>query len=54
MKNINIKGTIVSNDDKDIYDWIGWESTSPSDIAVMLEDANGEDVTFVVNGKNME
>ena len=49
MKNINIKGTIVSNDDKWIYDWFGYESTSPGCIAAMLEDANGEDVTFIVN-----
>lgn len=49
MKNINIGGTIISNDDKWIYDWFGYESTCPADVANMLESANGDDVTFVVN-----
>lgn len=49
MKNINVKGTIVSSEDKWIYDWLGYESTAPEDIESALSEANGEDVTFVVN-----
>lgn len=46
---IGVRGTIVANDDKWIYDWFGYEATSPQDIASQLEKANGEDVTFIVN-----
>lgn len=46
---VNVRGTIVANDDKWIYDWFGYESTSPKDIAEALQKANGEDVTVIVN-----
>lgn len=46
---INVKGTIVSNDDKWIYDWFEYEATCPKDIAEQLAKANGEDITFIVN-----
>ena len=29
MKIINIKGTIVSNDDKWIYQYVGYDATNP-------------------------
>lgn len=46
---VNVRGTIVANDDKWIYDWFGYEATSPKDIAEALQRANGEDVTVIVN-----
>lgn len=46
---VNVRGTIVANDDKWIYDWFGYEATSPRDIAEALQKANGEDVTIIVN-----
>lgn len=49
IKNINIKGTIVSNDDKWIYDLFGIDATSPADIQEQLDDAKGDDVTFNIN-----
>ena len=49
MKDVNVRGTIVANDDKWIYDWFGYEATSPRDIAEALQKANGEDVTIIVN-----
>ena len=29
MKVISIKGTIVSNDDAWLYDWLDWDCTAP-------------------------
>lgn len=46
---VNIKGTIVANEDKWIYDWFGIDATSPRDVEKLLEKANGDDVTFIVN-----
>ncbi len=37
MAVVKINGDIVSNDDKWIYDWLGWESTSPADIESVIE-----------------
>ena len=49
MKTIDCKGTIVSNDDKWIYDFFEIESVCPSDITKALQEANGDDVTIAVN-----
>lgn len=43
---IAIKGTIVSNDDKVIYDWYGMESTAPKDIQLPTD---GSDVLVEIN-----
>ena len=32
MKIIQIKGTIISNDERWIYDWFEWEATAPKDV----------------------
>lgn len=48
-KKIDIKGDIISNDSVWLYDWIGWEYTSPGKIKAELSNANGEDVEFQVN-----
>jgi len=49
MKTIPIKGTIVSNDDKWIYDWFDIEAVCPKDVAKQLNEANGEDITVEIN-----
>lgn len=49
MKNIDIKGTICANDDKWLYDLFEIEATSPAEIAKELKEANGEELTFVIN-----
>lgn len=49
MKTIQISGTIVSNDDKWIYDWLDIDAVCPKDIIKVLNDADGDDVTFTVN-----
>ena len=46
---INVKGNIVRNDSKWIYDWLGIEATSPNDIIAALDKANGEDVEIDIN-----
>jgi len=49
MKTIPIKGTIVSNDDKWIYDWFGIEAVCPKDVAKQLKEADGEEITVEIN-----
>jgi len=49
VKTIPIKGTIVSNDDKWIYDWFGIEAVCPKDVGKQLSEANGEDITVEIN-----
>jgi ATP-dependent Clp protease protease subunit len=47
---IDVRGDIISNDDKWIYDWLEWESTSPGDIKQALETKkDGEVLTVLVN-----
>ena len=46
---IKIKGTIIRNSDKNVYDWSGIESTSPNDVELGLAGANGLDVDVVIN-----
>ena len=46
---IKIKGTIIPNDDKSMYDWFDIESTCPNDVAKALEQADGEDVDIYIN-----
>lgn len=48
-KKINIKGVIIPNDYKWIYDWFEIDSTCPNDVLEALEDANGEDVEININ-----
>lgn len=49
MKKVHIKGVIVPNDVKEIYDWFGIEAVSPNDVAAQLEEANGEDLEVEIN-----
>lgn len=46
MKQIHIKGAIISNDMKEVYDWYEMESTCPEDV---LKHLTGEDVEVLVN-----
>lgn len=41
---INIKGTIISNDDKGLYDWLGIEAVSPGDVLSKLNGSDDVDV----------
>ena len=56
MPDINIRGELWDNDSADILRWWGWRDiTAPMDIEQALRDANGEEVTVLVNspGRDM-
>lgn len=46
---IDIKGTIVRNDDKWIYDFFGMTSTCPKEVDTALSQAKGGDVDVYIN-----
>ena len=48
-KKINIKGAIISNDEKWIYDMFEIEATAPKMIDEQLEEAGGEDIILSIN-----
>ena len=48
MKKIEIKGTIVLNDYKDVYEYYGYESTSPNDVISQLP-SDGSPVEIIIN-----
>ena len=48
-KKIKVKGTIIPNDWKWIYDWFEMDSTCPNDISNILDGLNGEEVEIEVN-----
>ena len=48
MKKIDVKGTIISNNLQDIYDWIGIEATSPQKVITSLPQSN-EDIEVYIN-----
>ena len=47
MKKLHVKGAIISNADKEAYNFYNVDSTSPNDIASQLID--GEDIEVVIN-----
>ena len=44
MREFDLNGVIVCNDDAWIYDWFEMEYTSPAKVKNFLAEANGEDV----------
>lgn len=46
---IDIKGTIVSNDDKWIYEWFEMDATCPNDVNKLIDQANGEPLEVYIN-----
>lgn len=42
-KKISIKGAIIKNEYKLVYDWIGWDATCPKDISSVLDEVDGSD-----------
>lgn len=54
---VEIRGVIVPNDEKWIYEWLGFEATSPADVQRAIEAASGagesdkppEDLEVVIN-----
>lgn len=50
MAEINIRGDIISNDDKWVYEWFEMDSTCPDDVKVALESKpEGERLTVLIN-----
>lgn len=48
MAKVNIKGTIVSNDEKWIYDWFEIQATSPADVEAQINSDN-EEIVIEIN-----
>lgn len=48
-KKINIKGVIIPNDYKWIYDWFDMDSTCPNDVSKVLDSLNGEEIEIEIN-----
>ncbi len=47
---IDVRGDIISNDDKWIYDWLEWDGTCPADIRKALENKPpGEILNVLIN-----
>ena len=46
---VKIKGVIIPNDDKWIYDWFEMDSTCPREVEKEIEKANGEDLEVIIN-----
>lgn len=49
MKKIEVKGTIVGNADKWIYEWFGMDATCPKDVNAVISEANGEPLLVEIN-----
>lgn len=49
MKKIDIKGAIIPNNDKWIYDLLDMEGTCPKDITDALEGNEGKDIELIIN-----
>lgn len=49
MKQINIRGPIVSDDEKWIYDFFEMACTTPGDFLRQLQEADGDDVLVLIN-----
>lgn len=46
---IQIKGTIIPNEDKEIYEFFGYENTCPNDVSKALESAGDESIDIYIN-----
>lgn len=49
MATIEIKGDIIGNDDKWIYDWFGMEATCPNDVKEAIQAAGEEELEVLIN-----
>jgi ATP-dependent protease ClpP protease subunit len=48
-KKLKIKGVIIPNDYKWLYDWFEMDYTCPSDVDAVLDEANGEEIEVEIN-----
>ena len=49
MKKLDVKGDIITDEEKWIYDYLEWPSTCPKDITDALQDAEGDSVEVTIN-----
>lgn len=49
MMEVQIKGTIIPNSDKRVYNYFGEDSTCPADIAKAFSEAKGEQIDIYIN-----
>lgn len=49
MKRISVRGDIIQNGSKWVYEWLGIDATCPADVLKALEDAAGDDVEVDIN-----
>ena len=49
MVTIAIKGTIIDDDDDEVYDFWNYAYTAPKNVAKALSEANGQDVVLEIN-----
>lgn len=50
MTKINVKGVVVSNDDADIYDWLGYDCVSPNQVEDALDNSDGDVEVDIASG----
>lgn len=50
MPRVKISGVIIPNDYQDIYDWIGWDATSPKKVEQQLSAIDGDVVVEINSG----
>jgi ATP-dependent Clp protease protease subunit len=50
MVKIPIKGAVVSNDDADVYDWLGYDYASPRQVESVLNGADGDVEVDIASG----
>lgn len=48
---IDVKGTIIHNNDKWVYDWFEMQSTCPKDVLTAIQNANGERLDVYINSE---
>lgn len=46
---LRVCGTVVGNDDKWIYDFLGWDAVCPNDVLKAISDAKGEKLDVYIN-----
>lgn len=48
-RKFSLAGDIIPNDYQEIYDWIGWEATSPAKVQQFLNESNNQEVEIDIN-----
>lgn len=49
MAKVNIVGVIVPNDEKEVYEWFGIETTTPKEVNYAIEKAAGQPLDVYIN-----